>query len=394
MYQSQVSFTNIALDCTESRTVLTINNKKHIRMRQEKQKLTICKQTNVECNKSKVRLTSPANGKFTCQLSITKTGDSTTTPNSQNAPTSLVAMQSIRLNGKTRAHKRLSIMMKSYALLSIICILIIAQISCVAGRSILVKKLRLAAVEGRLQHYKHHMDYELELEPRYLKPLHRHSSHHVNKRALNMTCIDIAQILRGSKEQAETSAQILMAEIHKYTESRFNSTPENVTQSWNLHKLKDFLHPYHQNLDRNITNKNLNHNLSHLDGKNMSELLLKTELNKVHKTIRMLQAAFGHLDKENRQNLAELKHRFKSYDKISEFINQSRIELNNNLENAKFGMEELKIPLEESSENDMTFNETDYAKEWLIIVESISFLQYLNKLYARILEMCNSMTSV
>ncbi|XP_054730221.1 uncharacterized protein LOC129238990 [Anastrepha obliqua] len=238
-----------------------------------------------------------------------------------------------------------------------------------------------------MQHHKNLMLQESERMPSHTVPTYRH--HHLNIRSLDMNCMDIAKVVRSLKIQAEVSLQTLKDNVHNYTLPRFNTTPENATEYWIKSKL-NLSHPYQKFLDRDFTKSVVSHDFSHLEGKTLDEELLKVELNKIYKTIKTLQIIFTRLSEENQKNEQALMHRYRQgFNDMNKYLDVTRVELNNNLQITKSAIDTLQITMENFDENSVTYNETVFAKDWLMVVENISFLQYLDQLYALLLKMCN-----
>ena len=108
---------------------------------------------------------------------------------------------------------------ESYALLPIICIVILAQISTTSGRTLHGRKQILHSLENRLQHHKQVMQYERELSPIHGIQLHRR--HHLNVRSTKMTT---CSALDSMRKQANTSRRTLMDKIDEFVSNSNSNT--------------------------------------------------------------------------------------------------------------------------------------------------------------------------
>lgn len=111
---------------------------------------------------------------------------------------------------------------ESYALLPIICIVILAQISTTTGRTLHGRKQILHSLENRLQHHKQLMQYERELAPIHSVQLHRR--HHLHVRSTKMTCPDdFKTYLESVRNQSIISRKTLKDKLDAFvSNSNYN----------------------------------------------------------------------------------------------------------------------------------------------------------------------------
>ncbi|XP_017488399.1 PREDICTED: uncharacterized protein LOC108376681 [Rhagoletis zephyria] len=234
-------------------------------------------------------------------------------------------------------------------------------------------------------HHKNLLRYESEIAPVQTAPVHHR--HHLNTRSLDMNCAKVVEHISMLRKQARTSFNALNNFVYKkFTEPRFNLTPEIALEEWSKYKL-NLSHPYTKLMDREFTKEKVHHDISHLENgiTTLNEKLIQTELNKIYKTIRMLQVIHNRT-----YNALDKKWQDDAYKNVTQYLNHTGSHLSANIKATNSVIATLNVALEDFDENSISYNETVQVLDWLVVAESISFFQYLDKLYEKLMEMCSA----
>uniref|UniRef100_A0A034WLS3 Uncharacterized protein n=1 Tax=Bactrocera dorsalis TaxID=27457 RepID=A0A034WLS3_BACDO len=193
------------------------------------------------------------------------------------------------------------------------------------------------------------------------------------------------------RNQSLKSLNTIMGQIEEFTKVRFVETVENTFHNWSKHSLS-LDHPYTKSFTRQIKlNKEACKNVN-FEQKTMDDKL--KEIVKIYTTFKILRSVLN--ETKNEDNVREWQSTYKEKSRsIIDFLEITYDELTNNINAAHSAFMSTRNC---SSLNiDHCINETiipDYnrtaqVREWLIVVETISFFQFLITTLNNLMQMCN-----
>ncbi|XP_039958204.1 uncharacterized protein LOC120773406 [Bactrocera tryoni] len=210
-----------------------------------------------------------------------------------------------------------------------------------------------------------------------LQPQRRH---HLNVRSPSQCPEErMKAALESIRNQALNSHSTLMGDIDGFTKVRFAQTKENTFKNWSRHSLS-LDHRYNTSVTRKIgLDKQTCNNMS-LPQKTMDEKL--REIADICRTFKILQSVLK--ETVNEKNKKEWQDTYnKEYHVIIDFLNSTSNELAININAAHGAYNSTKncttINFDHLISDTIipNYNRNAQVREWLIVVEIISFFQFV-----------------
>ncbi|XP_018785895.1 PREDICTED: uncharacterized protein LOC108967104 [Bactrocera latifrons] len=236
------------------------------------------------------------------------------------------------------------------------------------------------------------MQYERDNLSPILHSLQPQRRHHLNVRSTKMCPEErMKAALESIRNQSLKSHSTLLRQIDEFTNVRFNETKEKTLHNWSKHSLS-LEHKYNKSITRQIkldikTCKNVNS-----AQKSMAEKL--REIVDIYETFKILRTVLEEVKTEN--NTLEWIQKFKNESHvIIDFLQSIHDELTNNVNAAQSAFMSTRNCASLNNDhliNETTipnYNRTAQVREWLIVVETLSFFNYLITKLNDLMQMCN-----
>lgn len=228
-----------------------------------------------------------------------------------------------------------------------------------------------------MQHRMNLMGYERANAPKLMQARH----HRIVRSNDQMMCPEnFEHFLTKLKYQSNASHQTLKGDIDTFTKVRFNNVALNANIEWNMHNL-NLEHPYSSYINRTFDTKGHQYNFPHLENQAMSTELFRAEMFNILKTLRTLKIVYNDTVTDNNQN--EWKGKYQQHQEMINFLEKTYDELTKTEQYVKLILHNPDVPRTTAK-----YNESAQVREWLLVVESVSFLEYLTQLCQKIMEMC------
>uniref|UniRef100_W8BXU5 Uncharacterized protein n=2 Tax=Ceratitis capitata TaxID=7213 RepID=W8BXU5_CERCA len=234
-----------------------------------------------------------------------------------------------------------------------------------------------------MNHHRNLLRYELDLAPKHTeKQIH----HHLNTRSTAMECTkNMTDHLESVQSQAQNSLKELRDKLAIFTRARFNDEPSETYKFWRNHSL-NLTHPYTFCYERHY-DSTARPEFKHLNYPKLTKELFEEELKKIYKTWKILEGVY--YQTVNPTNINNWRDRSsEAFNNMLFYFNLTLTQLQNNRNNVGNLLGNT-ISHELDSNIPLVYNTTAQVREWLIILESISFLHYLTGLCTKLIEMCS-----